>query len=182
MPRRLRKQILYGAFYLLVLVLIGGGIYFTFFKPAPSCYDNIRNQDEVEIDCGGVCSSVCSTVKIKPLEVNGQILTLRPDEKHMSILAQINNPNLDYMAKSFVYNFSLYDSADKIVKSFSGNSFIYSGEAKYILIPNFPNVVYSRIGFTAENVNWISTLDATAAPNIASVGARNKLEEGKLVF
>ena len=181
MPRRLRKQILYGAFYLLVFALIWGGIYFLFLKPAPSCYDKVKNQDEVEVDCGGVCSGVCSTVKIKPLESVVQILTLRPDAEHMSLFAQINNPNLDYMAKSFIYNFSLYDSSDKVVKSFRGSSFIYPGEAKYILVPNFPNIDFSRVGFTAESPEWVSSKEASGAPNLALVGAQVNMKEGKLV-
>ncbi len=181
MPRRLRKQILYGAFYLLVLALIGFGIYFLFFKPAPSCYDGIKNQDEVEVDCGGVCSGVCSTIKIKPLESVGQILILHPDEEHMSIFAQINNPNLDYAAKSFAYNFSLYDSSDTVVKSFRGSSFIYPGEAKYILVPNFPNVNFSRVSFAAENPEWVSSQEQKGAPNLVLVGAGVNVKEGKLV-
>jgi hypothetical protein len=29
-------------------------------EPGPSCYDNEQNQDETDVDCGGVCGSSCS--------------------------------------------------------------------------------------------------------------------------
>ncbi len=181
MPRRLRKQILYGAFYLLVLAVLGGGIYFAFFKPAQSCYDKIQNQDEVEVDCGGVCSNICTPVKIKPIELYGQILTLRPDAEHMSLVAQINNPNLDYSAKGFSYTFSLYDSSGTVIKSLTGTSFIYLGEAKYILVANVPRVDFSRVSFMAKNTEWVPSKDATGPPNLALVGAQVNVKEGKLV-
>lgn len=182
MPRRIRKQILYGAFYLLILVIIVGWAYFAFLKPAPSCYDKIKNQDETEVDCGGVCSGICSPIHAKPIQSIGQILTLYPDGDSMSILAQINNPNLNYMANNFTYTFSLYAGGDQPVRTFQGTSFIYPGETKYILVPNVPRVDFSRIDFTAGDMDWVPSGDIRGAPNLTVVGAEMNVKEGKLVI
>ena len=183
MPRRLRKQILYGVFYLLVLALIGGGVYLAFFKPAISCYDKIKNQDEVEVDCGGVCSGLCVPIRAKPIESVGQILVLYPESDSMSILAQIKNPNPDYAAKYFTYAFSFYDDTNNPIRVFQGTSFMYPGETKYILVPNVPSVDFLRVEFSAENIDWVPAKNEHGAPRVSIVGPEvNPTEDGRLVI
>ncbi len=181
MPKRIRKQIIYGTFFLLVWVLLIGGVYFRFFKPAASCHDHIKNQDETEIDCGGVCSNICKPIHALPIVMVGNPLIFTPVAGHESILAQVTNPNLDYAAKSFSYIFTLSDASGTAIKTFSGDSFMYPGEAKYILVPNFDALNFSKIDFSVENIKWVPSAETKGAPNIVLVGANMNSQDGNLV-
>ncbi len=173
MSLRLTKQVIYGALYLLFWAALISGIYFWFLKPAPSCFDNIQNQGEEGIDCGGPCTVACSLKTVKPIETLGRILTFSPDQEHLSLLVQINNPNLDYAARSFSYSFSIYDNQGNVVQTFRGDSFAYAGEIKYILVPNasVPRTgSFGEVKFRVENLDWVSASKLRGMPNIVASG------------
>ena len=157
MSLRRAKQILYAGFYILVWYGIISGVYYLFLKPVPSCFDNIKNQGEAGVDCGGLCAQVCVPEGIKPIALLENVFSFQPDQSHLSLLAHINNPNFDSAARSFKYSFLLYDEQGNLVQKFSGNSFAYAGEVKYILVPNvvLPRASFSRVDFKAEDLDWV---------------------------
>lgn len=173
MSLRRAKQIIYGAFYSILLGLFAAWIYYGFLKPAPSCFDGIKNQSEEGIDCGGPCAVSCSIKHVKSIETVGRILTFAPDQEHLSLLVQISNPNLDYAARNFFYTFSIYDNQGSVIQSFNGNSFVYAGEVKYILVPNaqVPRTgLFGKIEFRAENFDWVPVANLKGPPHIAILG------------
>ncbi|MCL5733496.1 MAG: hypothetical protein M1334_02420 [Patescibacteria group bacterium] len=154
MASRRSKQFFYGIFYLAILAIIIYGIYLIF-KPAPSCFDNIQNEGETGVDCGGPCAPC--TFNLTPLQVVGQVKILPVDGNHVSLLAQIQNSNQGFGVASFDYQFSIYDQDDNFIASSSGNSYIYPGQLKYVSIPL---VAVSNIGsigrasLTIGKYNW----------------------------
>jgi hypothetical protein len=182
------KQFLYGVFYLVFFAAIISGVYFLFIKPAPTCFDNIQNQGEQGIDCGGPCAKVCES-QTKQISVVGSPTYFVLDKSHVGLLAQLSNPNSGYAAQSFAYEFSLYDSTGTLIQSFAGDSFIYAGEVKYILFPNVAvsstdfggNVSSSstasstnsgRVEFSVQNPDWVPASDLKGPPqlDISGVG------------
>ena len=132
MNPRLAKQILYGTGYFIVFAGILTWAYFLWFKPAPSCFDNKQNQNETGVDCGGPCIPCAlkrvvlpKTDWIKYFPVGSQTL----------IVAQIQNPNLDYGANRMTYVLNIYGNDGSPLKSVTRDSLIYAGEIKYILEP-----------------------------------------------
>jgi len=176
MTRRV-KQIVYSTFYLIVLICFVSAFYFVFIKPAPTCFDNVQNQNEEGIDCGGPCARFCLPHDLKPIDVVDRIYKFEPDSAHLSLLARISNPNLGYAAKNFSYSFLLYDDKGVLVQSFSGNSFIYAGEVKYIAVPNVaaPLTSFSRIDFKLENPKWVPALEFGSQPQIALRGTEARI-------
>lgn len=170
MSLRLSKQIIYGAFYLILWGLFAAGIYYGFLKPASSCFDGIQNQGEQGIDCGAPCAQSCVSRYVKHIELVGRILTFTPDQDHLSLLAQISNPNLDFAARNFSYSFSIYDNQGNIVQSFGGSSFAYAGELKYILVPNAQvprGGFFGKVEFRVENPDWVPAADLRGPPHLA---------------
>jgi hypothetical protein len=162
---RMAKQVIYGAIYLGVFFGIVAWIYFSYLKPAPSCFDNTQNQGEEGIDCGGPCVKVCTPSNIQPIAVAGDVMTFATSPNHITFLARITNANSDFAAKSFDYRFDLYDAIGNVIQSFSGQSFIYAGEVKYILLPNEEvTSSVSSISFTAMNPDWAKSSDFGTAP------------------
>ena len=128
-PRK-AKQLIYGAGFIAVfggiLALI---IYFLFLKPAPTCFDNIQNQNETGVDCGGVCAISCEQKYAQPLVVNF-VKKIKDGGNKVILLAEVKNPNFDYASDDFVYSFNTYDISGNKIQSITGHSFIYAGETK----------------------------------------------------
>ncbi len=190
MSLRLAKQIIYGFFY---LVLWGGLIalaYFLFLKPAPSCFDNVKNQGESGVDCGGPCSKVCIPKEIRPIELVGDVLTFATGQDHISLLAQVKNSNADFAAKRFNYAFSFYDASGKLLRSIQGNSFIYASEVKYILALSEELTAtdsINKVNFSVSDVQWDSAYNFRGPPSIAiqdvktSFQKKNGIYEGEFL-
>lgn len=158
MTPRLVKQLLYGSLYLLVVAAIFLIVYFLFLKPSPTCSDGRQNQGETEIDCGGPCSP-CEIAQLKPLTVNWAAST-PARENEISLLAEIVNPNLNFGAQTFSYEFKVIGPFGALLKTAKGQSFIYSGEKKYLIEPslkiNLQDVSRVELLIEKESVAWQS--------------------------
>ena len=162
---RTTKQIVYGVIYLSIFLGIFASIYFTYLKPPVTCFDSIQNQNEEGVDCGGSCAKVCTPATIAPITAVGNVMTFATSPHHVTFLVRITNTNFDFAAKSFDYRFDLSDASGAIIQSVSGTSFIYAGEAKYLIVPN------QEISSSVENVVvaisnpvWAKSSDLGAAP------------------
>lgn len=159
MKNRTAKQILYGSGYLALIFLIAAGIYFIWLKPAPSCFDGRRNQNETGIDCGGVCSD-CELKILKPFEVN--TVKYFPADGKTAIVAEIKNSNSAYGANYFEYRAEVYGRNGEKIKSMARSSFIYAGEIKNLfetIDVEFKNVKKAEISLDADSVRWAPSGD-----------------------
>jgi len=136
MDSRRIKQILYGVFYLIVLVGIITAVYFWLLKPAPSCFDRTQNQGEQGIDCGGPCAMVCIPQTFQKISVVGNVSAFASAPGHYTLLAQVANANPGLAAPVFDYRFDLYDTAGALLGSVPGTSYLYANEVKYLLAVN----------------------------------------------
>lgn len=159
MSRRL-KQFIYGVAFFIFLVLIACGVYFTFLKPAQSCFDNIKNQNEEGIDCGGVCGNSCIPSDIKEIEISQQRI-FRLNSNHFSLFAEIKNPNTDFAAANFTYTLNAYNEKGELIQSESGTSFLYSKETGYLLAPNLESSSSypSRLEVIIGKIDWKKSED-----------------------
>lgn len=148
---RILKQLLYGVFYLFVLTLISYGVYGIFLRPAPSCFDNKPNQNEEQVDCGGVCVP-CALKFVKPITASVRSLD-GPDFSNAIIT--FGNPNELYGASSFSYEIS----SDNF--SFKSDSFIYPGEKNKVIVePNLKRPSGSgKLIIAVGDFSWISAED-----------------------
>ena len=158
MTPRLVKQLLYGSLYILVIAVIFWLIYIFFLKPAPTCFDKTKNQGEVGIDCGGPCPA-CEITQLKPLTVDWS-MALPARENEISVLAEITNPNINFGARTFSYQFKIIGPFGSLLKTINGQSFIYPGEIKYILEPtlkiNLSDVSRTEFSIDKNSIIWQS--------------------------
>ncbi|MEK7180965.1 MAG: hypothetical protein AAB738_01340 [Patescibacteria group bacterium] len=160
MNRRL-KQLIYGFFYFLLLAFIGWGFYLNFIKADPTCFDKTQNQNEEEIDCGGPCSLSCFPAGFSnKLEIIQQKI-FRLDSGHVSLFAEVKNPNADFAAKNFKYTLNAYDNSDKVIVGITGDLFLYAGETGYILAPNLEvgSSSPSRLEVILDKAEWVKSDD-----------------------
>lgn len=130
----------------------------------PTCFDYRQNQDELGVDCGGICVRRCSS-EVLPLTV----LWSRPFEVSSgfwSVAAYIENPNLTSYADSVSYRFSLYDKENVIVKEIEGSTFIDGGSS----IPVFVGGVQ-----TGERRPFRAFFELTSEPDWQRLDERHSI-------
>ena len=128
------KQLIFGSIYLVILILIAGGIYFFYLKPAPSCFDSKQNQKETGIDCGGPCIPC----ELKGLSLITEEVKVFPAGKNQAtVLAKVRNPSQNFSAK-FSYQFELGGGLLGQSRELRGKKVIAPQATKYIVVPGLP--------------------------------------------
>lgn len=60
----LQRQLLFALGVVVIVGALGVGFFFSYVYESPSCFDGEQNQDEEGVDCGGVCTLLCSAPNI----------------------------------------------------------------------------------------------------------------------
>jgi len=147
-----KKQFKIVLGWVVVLAIIVAGIYFLFIKSSnETCFDNKKNQNEENVDCGGVCES-CVPEQTLEVLIQGIIPTMN---NNYDLVAKIKNPNGDVGAEIIDYQFNLYDDTNQIVSSKIGKTYILPQETKYVVEPKFySEKPATKIEFKINNISW----------------------------
>jgi len=180
MEKRLFKQ--------LVVTLILGGFIFSFFYfvylsflPKPTCYDNIKNQKEEDIDCGGPCLP-CYLKKGTNLSLVSQPVVFLRSDKKVDVLFKIKNILEDWGAKNFSYKL-VFVSKDGQEKSYIFNGFILPHEIRVFLIDNLELGFIpekARVEILREGIEWAKVLkgiDLSSEPPFSLMNLKMKFSE-----
>lgn len=169
MDYRRRKQIIIILILVIVLAVIAAGVYFTWFKKQPTCFDRKQNQQEEGIDCGGPCALSCEQLTIKNIETEGvKILALK--DNRYDLVAKINNPNPNYGLARLSYSFEAYDGNNQLIWQKSGVDFVLPHENKYLIESNAAiDQTPARAELKIETVDksqWQKLKDNFVSPDI----------------
>jgi hypothetical protein len=149
------KKFIIVLIYLLILAVIGFFIYLKY-KPKPSCFDSVQNQNEESVDCGGICEKKCEIIPQQNIQVGETGAVDSGINGQYDFYAQAYNPNNLFGAKSFQYNFQAQDSSGKIIAQKSGSGFLLPGEKKYIIEGNVAVLeIPARVNFSVTSTEWV---------------------------
>ena len=129
---RFAKQLIYGGFYLAIIILIGWGLY-RLAVPAPTCTDGIQNQGEEGLDCGAVCGKSCP-VSLLPL-ATPSVQLVKYDNDDSDVVVQIDNPNAVYGASMVPYVLTITDASGNTLTTRHGTTFSNPLESHYLIFP-----------------------------------------------
>jgi len=132
-----KKKLKYSLGFFAVFILLAGYplylvINSVFFHP-PSCSDNVQNQDERGIDCGGVCTKICIG-DTQPLSVVWNKM-FPVSEGSYDLAAKIDNPNDNAELLSFGYTFKVYDENNSVLYEKEGKDYAKAGESFIVFEP-----------------------------------------------
>ena len=102
-----RKIIIFLIVIVAIGVVVGLPTFFAFYH-APTCFDNVQNQGEEGVDCGGPCTKLCQAGFNPPVELwatSSQVVS-----GVYNLLAYAANPNIGVGASLVSYDFRLYDA------------------------------------------------------------------------
>ena len=154
MDDRQKKQLIIVIVYLLIFALVGFLVYRVFFYKTASCFDNVKNQNEEKIDCGGSCVS-CEIQTLQDVKIIWSKSFLIKDNIY-DFAAQIENINPNYGAKSLIYEFKAYDNSGNMIAGKKGSTFILPNEKKYIVEPFIKSQkLISKIELSLERPTWL---------------------------
>lgn len=131
-----RRKLLY--LFMVLIITTGLAFYFLYpvFKENPTCIDNKQNGTELGVDCGGVCTNLCST-QVYPVSILWSrafpVATGLYD-----VLGYVENQNADAGVAETLYRFKFYDDKNILVGERDGRTYlgpnqtsaIFEGEIK----------------------------------------------------
>ena len=125
-----KRRLLYLGAVLLFFAMAVSFFYVLFFRRPSSCSDNIKNQDEIDVDCGGVCKKVCA-LEISPL-IKDWVRFFKIGDGKYDVAALVENPNFGLGLKGLDYVFKLYDIDNLFITEKSGHIFVNSRD-KFVI-------------------------------------------------
>ena len=171
--------------FIFMLVLIGVFGFYLYKRHeaniviAPSCKDNIRNQDEGGIDCEGVCKVICRE-HVAPIKVL-YTRAIRTATSTYDLVALLENTNVGKSAGLTPYVIHVYsgvrantniDKSEKIEGNGDYGKEIYTYKGKIqikdaakvpIIIPN-QHIMYGDIGKSNVDSNLTANLELSDMP------------------
>ncbi len=152
-----------GASILAFLIVLSA----TIFSKAPSCSDEIQNQGEAGIDCGGPCQYLCTATE-QPATVlfTKAIVT---SEGRVDIVASIENKNAVSAAKQVPYAVTLYGTDTAVIQKVTGTVDLPPATTVYVYVP--------RVATASKNsvVRAFLTIDPSA-PHWFSMGQDSRVK------
>ncbi|MBI2610057.1 hypothetical protein HYW53_02670 [Candidatus Giovannonibacteria bacterium] len=129
-----KRQLVFFSALLLILILIAVALIYRF-TPAPSCKDGKLNQDEEEIDCGGLCSPCQSKIK----EIVEHWTRFFPlSSGHYEAASLVENPNTTLGTSFLSYTIFFYDAKGILIAEKTGRTFLNPGEKTLIYEKDIP--------------------------------------------
>jgi len=113
MEKRIKKQIIYGLIYLLILGGIITGIYFSVRQTATPKPPMLAPKD---------------------IEIIWAQQSMQPNTNECDLAAQIKNPNPYHFATQINYQFLLYGLNGQIISQVPGTTWLLPNQTKYILV------------------------------------------------
>lgn len=117
-----------------IAVLLAGVFLFLRSLQAPvSCFDGLKNQDELGVDCGGSCSAVCQS-EVSDLEVLWSQV-FRVSGGVYDAAALVENPNPAIGAERLSYRFRVFDEKNVLITERIGVAYVNPSERVLIFEP-----------------------------------------------
>jgi len=174
-----KKRIIIVLVYLLIIASLIASLYF-WLKPEESCSDGIKNQNEENVDCGGICAKRCEKIVIEDLVVEQGGFLENGIAGRVDLYGKIYNPNSIFGGSQVQYEFRAKDEQGQVIFSKKGMSFVLPGESKYVVennieAPNNP----SSVELAIVGVQWVEFNDQYEKPQIKVVNKQyNQINTG----
>ena len=109
-----QRRVQYGSLFALFWSVIFVSIYFLYFFVPHNCFDNLKNGDELDVDCGGSCVRICA-ISVKPPQVQWAE-SFRINEGQYNAVAYVENKNPNAATENLVYTFKLFRNGEVIAE------------------------------------------------------------------
>lgn len=166
--RRLLILFIVGAVIIAFLTVV---VIATFTK-APSCSDNLQNQGEDGIDCGGPCAYLCSVLQQPPTVLFTQ--AIGNGVGRTDVVASVENKNATAAARNVPYRVTLYGKGQILIQTVTGTVDLPPGATVPIFVPGITSgnqdVLNAFLTIDPSSPNWfVMTRDPRILPTISNI-------------
>lgn len=153
MEHRIQKKVVFGFLYSVLFACLAYLAYLPF-KPPETCSDGKQNQNETDIDCGGVCGACVAEPVLEGIRVIESSWVLGGKGEY-DFVGKISNPNNDYGASNVSYMFRVTDASGTVLMEKGGTTFVLPREEKYVVETSVPiSGTPSNIDVVLGEVDW----------------------------
>ncbi len=143
-----RRKTTYIVSILFVITIIIAIFLFFVLNKKPTCFDGIKNQNELGIDCGGSCTILCRAQYNNPVVIWGPRWSKVLSSGTYNFLTYAQNPNVGIGAYNVTYILSVYDKQDILLYQKPGTTYIPPNNNFVIFEDNI--VLHDKIPFRAK--------------------------------
>lgn len=117
-----RRKLLY--LFAVLLVIFGLVSFFSYqaFKETPICTDGKQNGTELGVDCGGICTNLCTT-QVHPASILWSRSFLVAPGLY-DVLGYVENQNADAGVSDILYRFKFYDDKNVLIAERDGRTYL----------------------------------------------------------
>lgn len=174
MLTRTQKQLLIGGAYILVAVLIAGGIYWS--KYRPTCSDGIKNGKEEAVDCGTLACGKACAAPLQALVV--QDVQLVTSAGTHDVVVKVYNPNTEHGISAGLYDIVIRDAGEQeeIGRVRNLSFYMLPGQTKYLVRAAIPGTRQGvKASIEIRNVEWVKV---AADPDVNFIITREAYTPG----
>lgn len=166
---------IFVAVFLLFIILL-----YLWLKPAETCSDGKQNQNEIGVDCGGVCVDKCDKIVTQPLVVQESGFVGIGVADRIDLYSRVTNPNNVFGSNKVQYEFIVKDATGNVVATKKGSNYLLPAESKYIIENNIEvSGTPSTIEFNIMDQAWIEFTDYYERPQLKIVNKQyNQISSG----
>lgn len=161
-----RRRLIYGLSLVLFLALITLTLFFKVWYQKPTCSDGRQNGDEIGVDCGGSCQSLCTSQALTPIVLWSKVFNISGDVYNAA--AYVENPNINSSNPRVTYKFDIFDVNNMLIESRMGETFIPRNKKFVVFEPGFTfkGKIPKRVDFQFISYGtWVK--DAENDPDLA---------------
>lgn len=143
-----RRKFIYLGTIAIIFIIIAVWVFVAYFYKPPTCFDGKKNQDELGIDCGGVCDLLCNS-QYSSLNILWSRFSKVSDGVY-NVLAYIVNPNTNAGVDNLDYVFKLYDKEGVLLRERFGTTFAPANRVIAVFEPELltGNHIPNRVEFS----------------------------------
>lgn len=152
---------------------------YSWIRPTATCNDGIKNQNEQEIDCGGVCNK-CEKIISQEIIIQEVGFVENGAANKYDLYSRIFNSNNIFGSNEFQYEFRIKDLNGDVVASSRGKNFILPSESKYIIANNVEIAsAPASVEFVILNSQWMELQEHLEKPQLKIVNKQyNQISSG----
>ncbi|HWQ60625.1 MAG TPA: FxLYD domain-containing protein [Candidatus Fimivivens sp.] len=130
--QRSMKRLRITSVVILFLVAVGAVAYYLF-RPAQTCIDGRRNQNETGVDCGGVCGPCTDVLDPDPFVVREAAFVSGNGSGIYDVFVKVHNPNDTIGAAQVRYDIVLKDTSGSEVGRIPGVDSLLPQETRLLV-------------------------------------------------
>lgn len=134
MSQYTKKQLKIGLVWVVIFIVIAGGVYLLVKPSTPATNNGTQAKKDLIILNGGFFPTT---------------------ENNYDLFARVQNPNAEWGVESINYEFDMYDSANQLIGTKIGKTFILPQETKYIIEQKFySEKPVAKVEFKFSIISW----------------------------